>query len=332
VHWTTATQRFWNWLGSIPHWIYPTVLRSDVLRWSQVVIWSSLIGVFLTALGLGLGVIQFRGGSRRKLSPYRGWLFWHHISGLVFGIFALAWVVSGLVSMNPWGFLEGRRGGGEQARAQGSAPHWREVRGSLDALRLRSSLASAVSLASAPLDGRLYWLAAFSDGTRTRLDAAGEVAVPTPTDLAEAAKRIAGTTAIVEQGFINGEDAYYFGGRSDDFVLPAYRVILGNADRTRYYLDPRSGAFLQRADANARWHRWLFGGLHRIDFTAWIRARPLWDIVVLALLLGGVTVSGTGAYLAWRRICGDLIQVWRFLRRRRTHASSVTRKTGAINA
>src|SRR5205085_6648282 len=35
VHWTTARQRFWNWLGSIPHWIYPTALRRNVALWSQ---------------------------------------------------------------------------------------------------------------------------------------------------------------------------------------------------------------------------------------------------------------------------------------------------------
>jgi hypothetical protein len=34
---TTATQRFWNWLGAIPHWFYPTVLRSDGELWSQTV-------------------------------------------------------------------------------------------------------------------------------------------------------------------------------------------------------------------------------------------------------------------------------------------------------
>ena len=26
---TTATQRFWNWFGTIPHWLYFSALRSD---------------------------------------------------------------------------------------------------------------------------------------------------------------------------------------------------------------------------------------------------------------------------------------------------------------
>jgi hypothetical protein len=41
-------------------------------------------------------------------------------------------------------------------------------------------------------------------------------------------------------------------------------------------------------DATARWYRWLLGGLHRIDFTAWMRARPAWDIIMLTLMLGGL--------------------------------------------
>ena len=127
VHWTTATQRFWNWLGAIPHWLYFAELRSDVALWSEIVIWTSLLGTFLTAIGLYIGISQLRLKSKGKLSPYRGWFYWHHMIGLVFGIVTLTWVVSGLVSMNPWGFLESRRGGGEQSRIAGEPIRWNTV-------------------------------------------------------------------------------------------------------------------------------------------------------------------------------------------------------------
>jgi hypothetical protein len=35
--------------------------------------------------------IRGKGG---KLSPYRGWLYWHHMTGLVFGVLTLTWVFS----------------------------------------------------------------------------------------------------------------------------------------------------------------------------------------------------------------------------------------------
>jgi uncharacterized iron-regulated membrane protein len=117
--------------------------------------------------------------------------------------------------------------------------------------------------------------------------------------------RVTGAGGIAEQALLNEEDAYYFGAR-DQAALPVYRVIANDAWQTRFYLDPVSGALLRRVDANARWHRWLFGALHRLDFAAVLRARPAWDLVMIALLLGGIGVSATGVYLAFRRIRRDL--------------------------
>ena len=61
-----------------------------------------------------------------------------------------------------------------------------------------------------------------------------------------------------------------------------------------------------RVDAAERGYRWLFSGLHRWDFTATLRSRPLWDIIVLFLLLGSTAGVATGVYLAVRRIRLDL--------------------------
>ena len=80
---------------------------------------------------------------------------------------------------------------------------------------------------------------------------------------------------------------------------------------------PHSGALLQRADATARWYRWLFNGFHRVDFTGWLRARPTWDIIVLTLMLGGLASAVTGFYLAIRRIRYDLALLFRFFARRK---------------
>jgi hypothetical protein len=329
VHWTTATQRFWNWLGAIPHWLYFAALRSDVVLWSEIVIWTSLIGTFLTAIGLYIGLSQLRLKSKGKISPYRGWFYWHHMVGLVFGIVTLTWVVSGLISMNPWGFLESRRSGGEQGRIAGEPLRWSAVRASLEDVRAQPAVAGSVRLAAAPLDGRLYWLVTRRDGDITRIDAAGHPAPLSVADLTEAAGRISAGAGIAEQGMIDGEDAYFF--RRDDALTPqVYRVILGDEDGTRYYLDSVGGSLLQRTDADARWHRWLFGGLHRIDFTAWMRARPIWDIIVLFLMTGGLALAVTGFYLALRRVGSDIARVIRIASKRRpaAHPATLQGKSG----
>jgi len=307
---TVATQRFWNWLGAIPHWFYLTALRSDGPLWNQIVIWVSILGTFLTVLGLYLGIAQFRHSKDGKFSPYRGLFYWHHLAGLVFGIFTLTFVVSGLVSMNPWGFLESRGGSGETGRLEGQSAAWGEVRTSLAAMQVRS--VDAVSLTTAPLAGKLFWLATAADGTVTRFDASGNAAPLSEPELAEAAERIVEANGILAQGMLSEPDAYYFS-HHDQVVLPVYRIVANDAERTRYYLDPTSGALLRRADANTRWHRWLFAGLHRLDFATWLRARPTWDIIMITLMLGGLAASGTGVYLAVRRIRSDVVMLVRLV-------------------
>ena len=308
VLWTTGWQRFWNWFGAVPHWLYFTELRKDGPLWAQIVIWTSIVGGFLTLLGLYLGIAQIKASKSGRFSPYRGWFYWHHIVGLIFGVVTLTWVVSGTLSMNPWGFLEGG-GGDERIRVAGAPLAWSTVRSSIDALK-QNAPRDAVKITSAPLDGKLYWLAYTADGSVTRLDAQGLPQAVSQTDLQAAAERLARGTSIESKEMVTGEDAYYFdfsiAERRDAPPFPVYRVVLFDAEHTRLYIDPRTGQLVRKVDADGRGSRWLFSGLHRLDFFAWLRVRPIWDIVMLVLLLGGLAGTGTGVYLAWYRIKRDL--------------------------
>ncbi len=132
------------------------------------------------------------------------------------------------------------------------------------------------------------------------------------TDLLQAAARVVGSAGIAAQGMLDEGEAYYIGdGRTAR--LPVYRVIADDKERTRYYIDPVSGALVQRVDLNRRWYRWLFGAIHRLDFAAWIRVRPVWDILLIALMLGGIAVSATGVYMAIRRVRNDLVTLVRYV-------------------
>jgi hypothetical protein len=86
---TRRAERFWNWIGAVPHWIYPTVLRQFPQAWNQVVVWLSIPGVVLAATGLALGIWQIF-LNRTRWIPYRKfWMRWHHIAGLVAAVFTL---------------------------------------------------------------------------------------------------------------------------------------------------------------------------------------------------------------------------------------------------
>ena len=306
--WTTGTQRFWNWLGAIPHWLYFTEFRKYGPLWVQVIIWTSLLGTFLTVLGLYLGIARFKKSKSGRLSPYSGWFYWHHLIGLAFGIVTLTWVASGLFSMEPWGFLASE-GGEEVERLPGGPMTIGAVTESLVQLNARG-IGAPVSLTTLPLDGRLYWRATYADGSVVRLDEAGEPAPVPETELRARAELLAQPYEIRSAEMIASEDAYYFRfngfAQRDPLVLPVYRVILNDPQSIRYYLDPRTGSLLRRLDSGSKGYRWLFDGLHRLDFTAWLRTRPLWDFITLFLMIGSTIGVFTGVWLGVRRIGIDL--------------------------
>ncbi len=200
---TTASARVLNWLGAIPHWLYPAVLRQDVKLWSQVVIWTSIVGTFLTLTGLYLGVVAWRPFRDRRLSPFRGLMTWHHLVGLATGALTLTWVVSGLVSMNPWGFLESPDDPA-LARIAGAPPAFGQVEAALAAVTERRPTAAQVRLA--PFQGGVFVVA----GGR-RYDAQGRLAPLTPDDLARAGASLGQVSGrLPARGLMRTEDAYYF--------------------------------------------------------------------------------------------------------------------------
>ena len=299
---TTARQRFWNWVGAVPHWLYFTELRHRASLWTQVIIVASLVGCFLVVTGLYIGLRQFVQRPAGRFSPYERFNLWHHVAGLVFGVFTLTWILSGLLSMNPWGWLEGAGTGRESALLRGTpSVSGAVIRTALDAMAATRP-SGAVSINMAPFNGHLYFVASAADGTRQRLSADG---IPAPVSAADLAYAIGilrekGATGHLE--LLNSEDDYYFSHHRDTVTLPVYRIVSQDSSRTRYYIDAVSGELLGKIDRGARGYRWLHEGLHRMDFTAAMRGRPQWDIVMLLLMSGVTVVCATGAYLGYRRL------------------------------
>ncbi len=304
VQFTTRRQRFWNWLGAIPHWVYFTSLRRNVRLWAEIVIWTSLAGGFLTAIGIYLGIRQFCRRPPGRWSAYRGVMLWHHVPGLLFGLFTFSWVVSGFLSMNPWGALEGDSAEPDRARVQGRVVTGGEVKRAVRNLAGIRLDPDVVSIASAPFDGSLYLIATARDGRRWRLDATGQPA--SPPDIARIATLLGTPDGGSRPELLDHEDAYYLGHHGEPVPWPVYRLILEDRG-IRHYIDPLSGDIVRKLDASGRWYRWLEQAPHRLDFAPGLRTRPTWDLVAW-LLLGGVTLScGTGGYLGvrwvWRKMC-----------------------------
>jgi hypothetical protein len=300
---TTRGERFWNWLGAVPHWLYFTKLRRNPSVWADIVIVSSLLGCFLVILGIFIGVLQLIRGPKGQLSPYGGLNLWHHMAGLAFGAVTLTWVSSGWLSMNPWGWLEGEGAQRERAALRGVTEFpGRQLKQSLAALA-RANSRGLVSVKSAPLHGQLYLIAETADGGRRRLDSGGASAPFSEADRVYIVDTLMGKAGDVGRAeLLTQEDSYYFAHHREAAELPVYRIVLSDKSATRYYLDAISGELLVKADSSARWYRWLHEGAHRMDFTVWLRTRPAWDLTMLLLLFGVTTVCVSGTYLGLRRL------------------------------
>ncbi len=297
---TTRAQRFWNWLGPVTHWIYPTLLRRHVAIWANVVIWSSIVGLFLAGFGIYLGIARFGRRPNGRHTPFRGLMLWHHYAGLVFGGLTLTWLFSGLLSMNPWGMLESAGAGAEAARLGDAEMTVADIEAWIGAIAAHPWPRETVSIRTAALLGKPYLLIYGRDGAVERVDPTTMTAAPLgERELAEAAERLADGRAIESATLLEHEDAFYYS-HHETRPLPVYRVVLDDTEHTRYYLDPASGALLGKVDSSARWYRWLFAGLHRLDFAAAFRQRPAWDLLMLGLLGGVTAVCFTGTYLGVR--------------------------------
>jgi hypothetical protein len=295
---TTRAERAWNWVGSVLHWIYFTPLRSQAEPWRQAVMWSSAAALLLVLLGMVLGLQRLRlarryAGGRR--SPYRGWQAWHHWLGLGMGTLTLTWLLSGWLSVTPFGWLASPGVSAQDRLALAGGALTRA-----DLAALPPLPAATLELEWRRVDGSLYYSALERDRRRL-LDAQGHPATLAPARLAHALQALRPRVPLRAVHLLASGDDYYYS-HHHEAVFPVLRAEFDLADQTTFYVDPAQGLLVGHADSNSKWNRWLFNGLHQLDFASALRARPLWDLVVVPLCLLGALLSISGLVLGWRRL------------------------------
>lgn len=296
---THRAERFWNWLGAVPHWIYFTPLRADPPLWREVLLWVSGACIVSAVTGLVIGILRLRLRGRYRngrMTPYGGWLAWHHVAGLLGGLFVLSWMTSGWLSMDPNRWF--RAGAAEPAAAlryEGGRP--------LDDLPWPPAApADARELELAWFDGRplLRW----RDGqaAATVVDArSGEPPRLAREAIERAARRWQPAAPLQQLVWLSEADTHWYSHHRER-PLPVWRAVLGDEAATWLHIDPASGRLLATSDHTSRLRRWLFNAAHSLDFPWLIAHRPAWDFVVWALSAAGLVVSISGVVIGWRRL------------------------------
>ena len=298
---TLAQERFWNWLGSVPHWIYPTIVRQDNAVWRQVVMWLSGPCIIAAITGIWIGILRVRPGKRRfkagRVTPYRGWMMWHHIAGLAGSLFLVLWIFSGWLSVDPFHLFSSEGPGVEQQRAYAGA-----VEPELDLARLaevargeqRVTLGSAagepwlrIEQAGAPeltLNARSFAPSAVGEERIRRAVAA-----------------LFPDRRIVAREWLTEPDAYWYIVRGE-LTLPVLRLKLDDRAQTWLHIDPATGEVLGSMARRERIYRWLFTAFHRWDLNLLLEHRPARDVLIWIFSLLGLVTSISGVKIGWARL------------------------------
>jgi hypothetical protein len=342
---TTTKSRAFAWLGTIPHWLYFEGLRDNQPLWYQLVVWSATLGCVSAVLGLCLGLTQFRKVRPfvlKRAIPYQGWMRWHYILGSVFGIVTFTWVFSGLVSMEPWAWTNATGVRVSSVMLSQSELKLAEFP-ALNTLNWQQATPHPIKeLAFTRVLARPYITAAYTprsddlaakrdrlhqpyningqlDAAVVVLDAlAGQAQSQfEPAALVEALDSAVPEAKVTDYALLNDYDDYYYS-RGNQLHLPVLRVKFDDPNESWLYVDPQQGQLLSLIHKYSRIERWLYSGLHSLDFAFWYHQRPLWDIGVLLLLTGGLATSVLGLYFGLRRLRSDVKTLFSKIARKKT--------------
>jgi hypothetical protein len=317
VQYTTTSSRLFAYLGAIPHWLYFTPLRKNGPLWSKIVIWCSGIATVAALMGLIVGISMYSPSKRYRLQgsatsvPYTGQKRLHMIFGLFFGIVACTWTFSGMLSMDPFpigGQDTAGRGKGGAARIPGALRGGRFQMASYAAKSPRDALVQLApdfgvkELELTSFAGQPVYLATAGPGKTRIVPVQGE---PVPefdrARIIDVVAKAVQPVALAASGVMTQYDAYYLD-KNRQRPLPVVYIQLKDELNSRVYIDPKTAKVVgSHSSTTEAWvTRWLYHGLHSVNFPWLYNHRPAWDVVVLTLMLGGTTLCVTSVIIGFQ--------------------------------
>jgi len=306
---TTRAERMWNWVGSNLHWFYPLTLRKHGALWANTIIVLSLIGLLLIITGAIVGLQLLRLKRRYKnneITPYRGVSKYHHILGLVMVVFLFTYMFSGLMSMNPWGLFDAKFRFDEQVQRYEqdgslSQPKW-SYNNVQEIQKLLAKSGETKQLTWHWIRGKSYLTGQSTPNNTTIYSRENTKKKFLSREIEFAVENLIPDAEIASNQQLNQYDAYYYSHHKRFHPLPILRVKFNDTESTWFHIDLKTGVVIERKTLKDRVQRWLYNGLHSLDFPILIQHRPLWDVIVISLCTIGLFFSITSIVIGWRRV------------------------------
>ncbi len=296
--------KIWAWLGPIPHWIYFKNLRINTDAWRYVVITLSSLGVVLALLGIILGVSRTVNSKNKsqKFSPYKKkWFRWHHYVGFIFGLFIFTWILSGLLSMNPLKWAS------EDSLSEKETKIWQGTNYSIlttvnnfqSAFDNITKHKSIKEIKFSLFNSDNYLIATNQNNEVQHVKIQDKNVFNNAIDILSIKSQVLKllpNNKIIASEILTDYDNYYYN-KHRTLPLPIYRFKFDDKNSTWYYVNPKTLTVVKKMQTDNKIERWLYNGLHSLDFPQLFYKRPLWDIIVIVLLLGCTLLSFTGLKL-----------------------------------
>ena len=305
---TTRKERILNWVGANVHWIYPLPLRRHPSVWHWVVVVLSLAGLISVVTGGIIGVLRLRWRKRYRggdVTPYRGAMKLHHLLGLLSLPFLGTYLLSGLLSMNPWDVFTSKEHCRVSAHVyQGVFPSDHSGLRLSEIQRIVEENPGVKEIKFHWLGGALYPTVIFAPYEYHLANALPAKAIEQKATrgILQSFEHCGQRVGFTEIRRLEEHDAYYYSHHDRWRPLPVFRFKANDSAQTWAYIDGKTGQWLRSVTQRQRWQRWLYNGLHSWDFGFLINRRPLWDIVVIALCSLGIFMSFSSVVIGLRRL------------------------------
>jgi hypothetical protein len=167
----------------------------------------------------------------------------------------------------------------------------------------QDSLGGAVKRITLVLAGHAPFYVCAGDSGASRILSADGQSPPSQAlenaRLASFARALGEGAAAESETLLESGDAYYYPTHFEpDLAFPILRTRFTSGLVT--YVSPRSLRVVRRYSSAGAGYRWLYHGLHSLDFPGLYRRSWLWHPLIVTALLGGSLLAASGLWVSLR--------------------------------